>query len=504
MTATTTEPDSGTDGGQPSSGEPRRRWPLFLVVGLVAVAVIAAVIGFLASSDDGGTDGGGGVAVPEAGNAGVVSIPAGSAVQSLVDAQPVGTTFRLEAGEYRGQTIVPRDGDVFEGAGAATVLNGAHVLSGWEQNGRGWSVGGQSQGGTATGECRPESPRCGHAEELFVDGTRLAHVDSLAAVDAGSWYFDYDADRIHIGIDPSGHTIETSLTPFAFQGTATGVVLRDLVVTHYASPSQRGAIQVEGTDWTLEGVSAVDNHALGIWFRGDRTVIRDSTVSGNGQLGIGGSEADGARLQRVDITDNNTIGYYDPWEGGGAKFTATSDLEISDSNVQGNDGAGIWFDMAATGSNISRNTVTDNEGAGIFYEISEKGTITANTVRGNGFGPASTYWLWGAGIQIAASRDVTVSGNTVEDNFNGVTVVQQDRGTGPWGEYLAQDVTITGNTVDPGNGLIGAATDTGDQALFDRGISFRENIYLVDPPTKAFAWANAKLDQAGWTDRGMS
>ena len=66
------------------------------------------------------------------------------------------------------------------------------------------AVGGQTQGGVVHGLCRPEAPRCGNPEELFVDGERLRHVDSLAEVAQDTWFFDYDADRIHIGTDPTG------------------------------------------------------------------------------------------------------------------------------------------------------------------------------------------------------------------------------------------------------------------------------------------------------------
>jgi parallel beta-helix repeat protein len=435
-----------------------------------------------------------------------VAIPAGAAIQPVVDASPVGTTFVLDAGTYREQQVTPRPGDVFQGAGEGTVLNGARLLDGWVADAEGWSVGGQAQGGFVHGECRPEAPRCSYPEELFVDGTRLQHVASLAEVGPETWFFDYDADRIHIGTDPTAKTVETSTTPFAFRSDARGVVIRDLVVTHYASQSQYGAIHVEGPDWTIERVTSKDNHATGFFLEGDRAVVRDSRSIGNGQLGLGATLSADSRVERVELADNNQDGFDDEWEGGGAKFTDTDGLLVADSYVHDNDGAGIWLDIDARNTAITNNRSIDNSGAGIYVEISQKATITGNTVTGNGFGEVPMGWVWGAGIQIAASSEVTVTGNQVSGNHNALSIIQQDRGSGPNGEYLVDDVSVTGNTIVLGDGLLGVATDVPGDAVFDRKIEFEDNTYDVPSETRAFVWKDADdgLDLAGWNALGFS
>ena len=48
-------------------------------------------------------------------------------IQSFVDNHPEDTTFILEAGVYRMQSVVPKDGDIFEGEDGA-VMNGAMLL----------------------------------------------------------------------------------------------------------------------------------------------------------------------------------------------------------------------------------------------------------------------------------------------------------------------------------------------------------------------------------------
>src|SRR5207253_7767374 len=98
------------------------------------------------------------------------------------------------------------------------------------------------------------------------------------------------------------------------------------------------------------------------------------------------------------------------------------------------------------------NTVTNNWGAHIFHEISYSATITNNVITGNGLGEHNG-WLWDAGIQIAASggTGTVVSGNTVSGNYNGISLLQQNRGSGSNGPYLVQNVSVLNNKVGGGN-----------------------------------------------------
>ncbi len=488
---------------RPKSGRTNARWWLVGIILLIAAAIFSAfIIAGRETNDTSGPPSSGPSAVP-AGQREVVSIPAGVAIQPIVDSHPAGTTFMLAAGTYREQQVTPRDGDVFEGAGPATVMNGARVLDVWNTDGDGWYATGQTQEGTVHGDCRSGSPMCDRAEELFVDGERLTHVASLDEVDDTSWWFDYGADTIHIGFDPAGRLVEASTTPYAFQGGAAAVTIRDLTVTHHATPAQAGAIDAGGPDWVIEGITAVDNHALGIFFVGDRTIVRDSLSQGNGQMGMGGTGATDALVERVELADNNQIGFNDEWEAGGAKFTVTTGMQFLDSYVHGNDGAGIWFDESALDTKISGNRAIDNSGAGIFYEISEDATISGNTVTGNGWGEESRGWLWGAGIQVAASSGVEIINNEVTGNLNAVVLIQQDRGEGPLGDRQIDDITVGDNRIVPGSGLTGAASDVGDD-VFDRSIEFRDNTYQVADDDLSFAWDGKKIDRREWEQLGFS
>ena len=65
----------------------------------------------------------------------------GMDVQAIVDAAPEGQAFVFECGVYREQTIIPMDGQTFDGQDCAE-LNGARILTGWQFDGTYWTLSG--------------------------------------------------------------------------------------------------------------------------------------------------------------------------------------------------------------------------------------------------------------------------------------------------------------------------------------------------------------------------
>ena len=124
-------------------------------------------------------------------------------IQQVVNGWPAGTTFYLKAGVHRMQTITPRSGDRFIGE-PGTVLSGARQLTSFGRSGAYWFASGQTQQGPRPGaKCDPGYPRCGYPEDLYFDGQPLRHVDNLGAVGPGTFFFDYNADRIYFYDDPT-------------------------------------------------------------------------------------------------------------------------------------------------------------------------------------------------------------------------------------------------------------------------------------------------------------
>src|ERR1017187_9477501 len=81
-----------------------------------------------------------------------VSINPGATVQGVVNANPAGTTFVLQAGVFRMQSVTPKVGDTFEGQPGA-ILNGSRQLTSFTRSGIYWIAGSQTQHGTANGRC---------------------------------------------------------------------------------------------------------------------------------------------------------------------------------------------------------------------------------------------------------------------------------------------------------------------------------------------------------------
>jgi hypothetical protein len=417
--------------------------------------------------------------------------------QTVIDAHAAGTTYLIKAGYHRMQSINPKDGDTYLGESGA-ILSGSKVLSsGLFVTASGfWKITGQTQSPLSRfGTCASGYSGCDFPEELFVDGNRQIHVETLGELASGKWYFNYGTDEIYVGDNPSGHTIETSVTATAFNPTADFVTIDNLIIQEYASAVQYGAVYAEGTrGWTIKNSTIALNHGGAIRL-GDNLRLIDSRIAYNGEIGVVGI-GDGVLLDNVEIDHNNGAHFDYGWEGGGTKFVQTDGLVVRNSYVHDNEGPGLWTDIDNVNAVIEDNQVADNFGvggstastAGIFHEISWAAIIRRNTVTGNGF-PYDTYG-WGAGILVASSRDVEVYGNTVSGNGDGIVGIQQNRGSGTFGAHEIENLWVHDNIVTMDQGWSGLLhSEGGDVTYYDgtRNNAFDNNTYDLTGDDH-FAW----------------
>lgn len=437
----------------------------------------------------------------------VVEIAPGDDIEAIVEASPPGTIFHLKAGVHRMQTIRPRDNDRFIGE-AGAVLSGARRLTGFVKSGQYWKVSGQTQQGVRGGICQPGYPRCVIPERLAINGELLEQVGSLAAVQPpnwaagpGQWYFDYDADTIYISYDPTWLTVETSVAASAFEPTADNVTVVGLIIEMYASPTQIGAIHADGrTGWIITDNEIRKNSAAGIRVGGHSELIHNY-VHNNGQLGIFGT-GDDLLVENNAIFHNNTARYYTRWEAGGAKFVITKNLVVRGNFSHFNIGPGLWTDIDNVNTLYESNICQDNTEMGIFHEISYSAIIRNNILRRNGFGYPD--WIAGAGILVAASSDVEVYNNILEENADGIGAMQQNRGSGAYGPYQVTNLRVHDNVLVANGGWTGVVQDVGDMSIFvSRNNAFYHNEYHLGPGLTPFTWMNADLTEYGWQTYGQ-
>lgn len=448
---------------------------------------------------------------PSPGCAGV-DVGADVNLKEIVESSPDHTTFCLRTGTYRLQTIEPKVGDTFIGAGDLTVLNGSRLLTNFKHESRYWYVDDQSQQGQVHGECW-QVARCNHPEDLFVDDQPFVHVSSKSRLGPGRWYFDYGAHRIYIGEDPGERKIETSVLRHAFYAIGQNdITIKNLVVEKYAPPAQFGAIQSGDFDeprssgWLIDGVTARLNHGAGIaFFADDNSTIQHSKMLANGQKGLG---AEGRGLQILDneLAYNNYQRAFDPgWEAGGSKFSLTDGLVVRGNDVHDNHGPGLWTDGENVNSLYEDNRVVANGQDGIFHEVSYHAIIRNNVIEGNGF--ERKEWCYGAGITISASRDVEVYGNTLKDNFNSISGIQQRRGSGPLGAYEIRNLFVHDNVVQ-GTGQQGAQSQVGPCQDYQAGIYTADWQIIFDHnqyygTANKWVWRDPMLDFSAWQSDGQ-
>jgi hypothetical protein len=423
-----------------------------------------------------------------------VAVSPGTNIQSVVDAHPAGTVFWLRAGVHRMQRITPKANNAFVGEYGA-VLSGGQVLSGFARTGSTWSVGGQVQQGAATGVCSG-GVRCQVPEDLYLDGRILQHVPSLAQVGPGRWFFDYGADRIHLGDDPNGRRVETSVLPTAINSTAGGVRVENLVVELYANPAQSGAIAT-GSGWVVTRTEVRHNHGAGIFVRGDDWRMVANNVHHNGQIGIAGNGARGLVEGNV-IAGNNTAGFDYSWEAGGTKFAYTTSLVVRGNTVTDNNGPGLWTDIDNLGTLMENNVVVGNVDAGIFHEISYDAVIRNNIV--NGTRSPVLNWVSGAGILVSNSRNVEVYGNRLEGNHQGITGLMTNRGGGRHGPWELVNLNVHDNESINTAGRHGIIQNVGDRGYFtNRNNRYTNNTYRG---ATSYFWNDTTIDQSSWRGAG--
>jgi hypothetical protein len=404
----------------------------------------------------------------------------------------------------------------FYGASGSS-FNGSKLLGGWVRDGDRWFVTGQTQqfagvsGVVGYDVCNADSPNCNKPEDVFFDDVPLKHASSPAEVGAGTYHFDYATDRIYIGRDPSGHTVETPAMQQAFGGI-TGTTFKNMTVEKFGNRAQTGAIQ--GSNLTIENSTVRLNHGIGVMQYGG--VQRHNRIVSNGQLGLGGGGS-GMVSEHNEVANNNHAGHNPLWEAGGMKWANSAHHTFRRNWVHHNEGPGIWYDIDNYLPLVEENLSEQNTEQGMFYEISYQAEIRRNLVRGNGTRTA-LFYNRRVGVLVANSRDVWFHHNRVEDNTGGGVLAAEDvsrnAGGSLHGTWELTNLRVESNTVR----FIGSGANTGQvhgitlyggsntEYFTAKNNRFIDNDYTVPATTTTtgtwFLWQGAQKTWTAWQAYG--
>jgi len=443
-------------------------------------------------------------------------------LRALVASQPEGSTFCLAPGTYRVKaSLVLKSGQKLIGAGGGAVISGAKLVSA-TKDGAYWVITGQASLGqstfpdTTTDQCRPVDDldpegMCVYRDQVFLDDASLWQVGSLGELSPGEFFWDYAANRIYLADDPSGRKLEVSVARNGISG-GSGVEIRSLTVEKFGNGVQTGAVSA-GVNWVITGVDVRLNHGGGVRM-GPGTIVRNSFIHHNGELGIAGGQADCSRakgivLENSELSYNNTAGYNWGWEAGATKWVHTDGLIVRNNYVHDNYGNGLWTDGFNINTVYEGNVVEDNYGAGIMHELGYAAVIRNNQIRGNAFAHPYAAQGYRSGIFIAEARDVEVYGNTVENNAGGIVALQQDRIGDRCAIGLNNEITnlfVHDNTIVEATGLAaGLRVTISDPSYYtSKNNRWEENIYHLDDLNAArFLWQSGYVDAEAWRSFGL-
>ncbi len=271
----------------------------------------------------------------------------------------------------------------------------------------------------------PSYPAAGNPQQMWVNGVRLREVESLAKVTSDTFYYDWYARKVHMGVNPVGKTIEMSVRSNAIVtgGAQTdehkflGVGFRRYATnTGEQSPLSSGAIYASRKT-LIENSVFTEMAGGGFLISNPRpgTVIRSTVIAYNGGTGFASNGASRTIGARNDLLVEKSVFNANNWEWFGLYCNrACGPAHVKMAHMTGfvyrdnlfenvySRAPGLWCDMDCSDMVAVRNIVRNNGGHGIFYEISNRGIIANNLLVDNGHSSIAV-----------ASANVKVYNNTI-------------------------------------------------------------------------------------------
>ena len=324
--------------------------------------------------------------------AGAIVIQPGANIQAVVDSKPAGSTFYLAAGVYRGQTIQPRNGDVFMGQAGALL----------------------------TGEDRVQHAFRGNASNVTIRGLiieKYANPAQSGAVNGSGpgWTITGNEIRYNWGGGISlndryrviGNNVHHN-RQIGLKGGGAGILIEnnEIAFNNYRddydmSWEAGGTKFISTTDLVVRGNYVHDNHGHGLWTDGSNrnSLYENNTVTNNFGSGIFHEISYGAVIR-----NNRVEGNAFPHSHGGIKVTNSENVEVYGNVVQGNDGGihagqndrggyqltNLWVHDNTIAFSQGWSGLIVNSGGDVFYN-GKNNRFDRNTYR---LGPEARPFYW--------------------------------------------------------------------------------------------------------------
>lgn len=468
--------------------------------------------------------------------------PSGSDTNAGTQAAPLRTIARAQQVAPVGGTVVLRGGSYHENLklnqskkltiqsypGEAVWMDGSSVVTGWVKSGAVWVKSGWTAEfdasptyarGAPDGEeegwvsVNKEHPMASHPDQVWINGTALAQVGSLAQVATGTFYVDYATDKLYIGSDPSGKEVRASDLSMAFAIQTSDQTIRGIGVRRYATPTpDMGTVRVDNpaVRTVIENVVFEQNATIALSVSSLDSKITNVTARDNGRQGLHANNADRLQIKNVSVVRNNAERFNPTPFGGGIKITKSRGVSVTSSVVSNNYANGLWCDQSCYNLQVVNSDLSNNLGAGLFYEISAKATFANNVILGNLTGlmvqNSSGVEIWNNAIS-GVSRTLTFDQDP--RTYAGTSYGQDPRyPNDPAQTWLVGNATVSNNvfigSADPTRwcGVICAFDQTSSRTGNQMGISSNGNVFYrasASEPKELVRWGVTSRGAGAWT-----
>ena len=383
-----------------------------------------------------------------------ISVRPGADLQSLVNANPAGTTFCLDTGTYNQQSVRPKNGNVF--IGAYDGSNGA-VLDG-----------------------RSRTTYAFHGTAHHVVIKNLIVKNYTAPTQYGM-----------IQIWGPYALIQNNEITGATQGAGVWVSSYALVIANKINNNAQEGYKVVYDD-------SASQPAIGALFDSNEIAHNNPTHGywDSGEQGGG----------KATNTQYLTFWYNYAHDNGGPSFWTDSN------NIY----TTYWFNRSRNDTNGIEHEISFNASI-IGNDLQDMGSQSHQSTCPSSYFTCAGVAIENSGGSTGKYAGIIeIAYNTIRPGQYGRAIAFREQNRGgckcPYSAapYRLQNIWVHHNTVDVTNGLtnepmIGAAADTGDVGIFySRDIKFDYNDYTGFGTTHFFAWRNGAFhDFAGWQRFGQ-